>query len=171
MPSLKTAERNLNTTTHYSTDTRTTDTISILRKTYRVFYQKIPRPTVSHLIPYAAVGAFGTTAQYLTLLLLVEAWNASPILASTIGFCIGTSVNHILNHRFVFKSTTSLRNTALRFYLVAAVGLVLNFIIMYVLHHLLRLNYILSQVLGTAVVFLFGYTTNRFWTFLSIKRT
>ena len=80
-------------------------------------------------IRYAGVGAVGTVAHYVTLVLLVG-FGTPVVPASTTGFVLGAFVNYALNHRLTFASERAHRVALPRFFAVAGVGLLLNAVVM-----------------------------------------
>lgn len=125
---------------------------------------------MAQLFKYAVVGLMGTFCHYMVLVLLVELTVMGPLVASCWGFLVGALVNHELNRRFVFSpSGRSYRDSGTRFMVVALLGFLLNLLVMSGLLHGMGLNYLLSQVLATGVVFLVSFTANKSWTFNAIR--
>ena len=124
------------------------------------------RDYLSQLAVYGFLGLFGTACHYLTLYLLVELGSLSVLAATSVGFVVGALVNHELNRRYLFHHTErSYRDSATRFFVVAAFGFLVNLLAMYVLTNLLMAHYILSQLFATGVVFLMTFIFNKLWTF------
>jgi putative flippase GtrA len=123
------------------------------------------RDVVREFTRFAAAGGVGTVVHYMILVALVRAGDVQPVVGSIAGFAAGSLVNYGLSHRFVFRSTKPLRATVWKFYLVAAVGLVLNTVLMYIAVHFLALHYLVGQVVSTGVVLLSNYLLNSLWTF------
>src|SRR5207302_1567651 len=76
-----------------------------------------------------------------------------PALASAIGFVASSSGNYLLNYHFTFQSGRPHGPAAAKFVTLAAVGLVINFVLMQILGAA-GVYYLLAQVCATAVVFL-----------------
>jgi putative flippase GtrA len=122
--------------------------------------------TVSRrLATFGIVGAVGTLAHYITLILLVEIWALHPTAATTVGFGVGALVNYLLNHRFTFNSTKAHRDTGPKFALIAIVTGLLNTLIVHAGVDGLGFNYLLVQVVATATVFILNFVLNSLWTF------
>ena len=120
---------------------------------------------IESLVRYGLVGAVGTGAHYLVLLVLVERWGAPPVLATTLGFMTGAVVNYFLNCRFTFQSTLPHREALPRFLAVAGVGMLINSGIVALGVDVLRLHYMIPQICATATVVLCTFYLNRVWTF------
>ena len=113
---------------------------------------------------FGLVGAVATGIQYLILIVLVREWGMWPALASAIGFIASSSGNYLLNYHFTFQSERPHGPAAAKFVTLAAVGLVINFVLMQVLGAA-GVYYLLAQVCATAVVFLWNFLGNSLWTF------
>jgi len=114
---------------------------------------------------FAMVGAIGTLGHYLTLLLLVNQFAASPVIASAVGSVLGALINYVLNYKFTFRSQASHGPSLMKFMIVAAIGALLNVGIMWLGVNALRLNYLLVQLIATTLVLICGFLLNRAWTF------
>jgi putative flippase GtrA len=121
-------------------------------------------------LSFAGVGAIGTAAHYAVLILLVEAVDLNVPVSSTCGFVVGAIVNYYCNYRFTFMSTRQHREAVPRFAAVAAAGAVMNSALMYGATRLLEIHYLYSQIAVTALVLLFNFTANRYWTFSELPR-
>jgi putative flippase GtrA len=120
---------------------------------------------LKQFVSFTAVGAVGTAAHYSALIALVQFMHVSPVPSSGVGFVIGALVNYALNYRLTFRSKKLHRESMPKFFLVAMVGLVLNTAVMVFLVEILRLHYLVSQVLATGGVLVWNFTANRYWTF------
>jgi|HigsolmetaAR205D_1030408.scaffolds.fasta_scaffold00195_10 putative flippase GtrA len=121
---------------------------------------------------FASVGAIGTAAHYVVLIALVESrLQLAPPMASGAGFAVGAFINYLLNYRFTFASELSHARTAPRFATIAVLGAVLNTLIMAAGTALLPVHYLVCQIIATACVLVFGYLSNRFWTFAVTRST
>jgi putative flippase GtrA len=114
---------------------------------------------------YAAAGAIGTAAQYLTLGALVRIAGANAVLASTLGMIAGAFINYVLNYRYTFGSSQRHRESMPRFFFVAAISLAINGAAMTVLTAVVGWHYLPSQIIATGLVLVSGFVANRVWTF------
>jgi putative flippase GtrA len=119
----------------------------------------------SQFLAFASAGGIGTAAHYLLLLALVMGWAVNPVLASALGFLAGLLVNYLLSHHWVFRSRRRHLETAFKFLVIAGAGLALNTGLMQIAISMAGIHYLLAQVLATAVVLLWNFAGNRFWTF------
>ena len=122
------------------------------------------RPLIQKFVSFAGVGAIATGVQYLILIVLAELGMLAA-LASGIGYAISSMLNYYLNYRYTFKSTKRHRDTLLRFFAVALVGLGLNTLVMIIAVEYLHLHYMIAQILATCLVLLWNFGANAIWTF------
>lgn len=120
---------------------------------------------VRQFLTFASAGAVGTVAHYMLLLALVMVWKLDAVMASALGFLTGLLVNYLLSHYWVFRSSKRHAETAFKFLAIAGVGLGLNTGLMHVAIGKFGIHYLLAQVMATAVVLLWNFAGNRFWTF------
>lgn len=116
-------------------------------------------------IRFAGVGAIGTLAHYVVLVILVEMLSANVVTASTAGATLGALVNYLLNRRYTFRSEKRHGEALTKFLIIAALGLALNASFMLILVEILNIYYLLAQVLSTGLVLVWNFLGNRFWTF------
>ena len=114
---------------------------------------------------YAGVGAIGTCTQYAILIAMVRSGYASPALSSMAGASIGAIVNYSLNRRFTFRSNSNPLSTAPKFAIIALLGVLTNGVCMKFFATSLELNYLIAQLVTTALVLGLTYLFNSAWTF------
>jgi len=114
---------------------------------------------------FLAVGAAATALQYAILIALVRWAGVNAVLASTLGFAVSMWLNYALNRRYTFASDRPHAQALPRFVATALCGLGLTALGMYVLVSLLRLNYLLAQIIVTVVVTAWNFAINRWWSF------
>ena len=127
----------------------------------RIFQYKI----CIQFITFTGVGAIGTLAHYITLIMLVNIAGVNPVIASGNGFVVGAFVNYYLNYHVTFRSNKRHAETFIKFFSIALVGLLINTFLMYITTELMKINYILSQIFTTGVVLIWNFLCNRLWTF------
>jgi putative flippase GtrA len=115
-------------------------------------------------VRFAVVGTLATGIQYLILIALVHGAKAHPTGASSIGFVASSAVNYVLNYHYTFRSNRRHGPAAVKFALLAGVGLLLNAAIVQVLIGA-GWHYMLAQVCATAVVLVWNFAGNSLWIF------
>jgi len=114
-------------------------------------------------IVFSLVGAIGTLGHFSLLYTLVEFYSFNPVLASGLGALLGLLINYLLNYFLTFKSHQSHVATFPKFALIAITGLSLNMGIMVFLTS--AFFYLYAQLISTAIVLLWNFLINYFWTF------
>jgi putative flippase GtrA len=116
-------------------------------------------------IRFAGVGSVSAIGHYGLLIALVQIGKVQAVPASAAGALLGASINYALNYRFTFRSSKRHHESMFKFAIVAAIGLGLNTLFMWVGVDLLGAYYLLSQIVTTGLVMLWSFLGNRFWTF------
>jgi putative flippase GtrA len=118
-------------------------------------------------VKFTGVGFVSAIGHYGLLIALVQIAAVPAVPASAAGALLGAWINYSLNYRYTFRSTSQHRESVLKFAVVAAVGLVLNTLFMWVGVELIGAHYLLSQVVTTGLVLIWSFAGNRYWTFHS----
>jgi len=107
----------------------------------------------------SAIGHYGL------LITLVHVFAIEPVVASVGGAFLGAIINYTLNYRFTFRSKTRHIESFTKFALVAFGGMLLNTLFMWIGIYFFILNYLLTQVITTLLIFSWSFIGNRYWTF------
>jgi putative flippase GtrA len=121
-------------------------------------------------INFVGVGFVSAVGHYGLLIGLVQLAGVPAVPASAAGALLGAWINYTLNYRFTFRSTKRHREAVLKFAVIAAVGLVLNTVFMWIGVELIGAHYLLSQIVTTGLVVIWSFAGNRYWTFHSRGR-
>jgi len=117
--------------------------------------------TTRQVLRFAVVGVIATATHYSILTALVEIGHVNKIVATTIGYAIGTIVSYVLNRRFTFDARgTPVVKSFAKFAVLYGVGAFLNAAIFGALVHA-GLFYLIAQVIATGIVL--------FWNFLGAR--
>ncbi len=111
------------------------------------------------------VGCGSAVGHYGLLILLVSGFGVDAVLASIPASVLGAAINYLLNYRFTFKSEKLHREAALKFSVIAFIGIGFNTFFMWVCKDLLGFHYLIAQLIATGLVMVWGFLGNRFWTF------
>lgn len=120
---------------------------------------------LNQFICFTGVGAVGTAAQYISLIVLVEIAKSNAVVASSIGFVLGAIVNYYLNYRYTFRSQKAHWEALSKFFIVAMAGIMLNTVVMAYLTTVVNLHYLIAQITATGTVLIWNFIGNRMWTF------
>ncbi|WP_321934197.1 MULTISPECIES: GtrA family protein [unclassified Paraburkholderia] len=115
-------------------------------------------------VVYAGVGAIGTVTQYAILVAMVRS-GFSPALSSMVGASFGAIVNYSLNRQITFRSKSNPLSTAPKFAIIALLGVLTNGLCMKFFVTSLGMNYLIAQLVTTALVLGLTYLLNSAWTF------
>ncbi|MCH6255029.1 GtrA family protein [Puniceicoccaceae bacterium K14] len=116
-------------------------------------------------LTFAAVGASGTLVHYAVLFVCVEFAEIDPVTGTSIGALAGALVNYLLNYYITFKATSKHLATVGKFFAIAIAGMCANAMLVHFFVNIVKLHYIPSQLITTAIVLIITYAGNRLWTF------
>jgi len=115
---------------------------------------------------FLIVGSIAATVHFSLLISLKELGGFKPLNATLLGFLGGFAVSYTLNKRHTFHSSNRSHKEAVwRFFTVASVGFSMTFVLGLLLMNMLKLPYLLAQVMMTGAVLMWNFLANRFWTF------
>lgn len=120
-------------------------------------------------VKFVGVGTLATGIHYVLLVLLVELGLSSVVTATTVGYVVSSLFNYGANYYFTFNSKASHISAAVRFYIVASIGLVMNSTVVFLLNGVLGSHYLLAQVIATIVVMCWNYLAHKHWTYVSTR--
>lgn len=120
---------------------------------------------LNRFIKFTGVGVIGTLAHYLVLIVFVQAFQFNSVAASSIGALIGAFVNYFLNYRYTFNSSKKHHIAISQFFVIAGISFVFNGLLMALLTESLSFHYLLAQFLTTAILLIWNFLGNQFWTF------
>ena len=124
------------------------------------------RQEVQRFVQYSALGAGTLLIDMALLFVLAGAFGVNYLLAAAAAFFVAVSINYLLSRRFVFKGTSRAPSTGyLYFLLIAAFGMLLVTVGMYVLVEKWGLYYMISRVLISAVTGIWNYGMNLVFNF------
>ncbi len=121
-------------------------------------------------ISYFGVGGAAALVEWAVFFFLEYAFNLPYLLATILAFIVSTTANWILGRIFTFKDSAykdkKLREMVLVF-LVSAIGLVFNLLLMYlfvtVLHMDTNLLKTMAKILATGIVFIWNFMSRKLW--------
>lgn len=125
----------------------------------------VPTTVTAKFIAFAVVGVFGTISHYIVLWILVEGVYVPILPATTAGFIVGAVVNYSLNRKFTFTSNAPHVIALPKFLTIATVGAGLNVLIMAMLLEVLKIHYLIIQLIATSTVLIWNFVANYVWTF------
>ena len=119
---------------------------------------------------YFASGSIAALIHFIILISLVELFFFNSTIATTIGFCIGTIANYLLQYHWTYSHNKSHAKTFTKYIIVTTCMLGVNNIVFWCQVELLSIHYVIAQIFATGIVMLLNYTINTTYTF-SDKQT
>lgn len=118
------------------------------------------------LFRFGLVGAVGLVIDFCITWLCKEKAGLNKYFSNSLGFIIAATNNYFLNKHFTFQNTASnvLEQFAI-FFTIALAGLGFNLLLLYCLQTYTKINFYLSKIAATVVVFIWNFTANSWLTF------
>ena len=118
---------------------------------------------------FCVVGFSGTIIDFGLTWLCKEIFKIPKFISNAIGFVVAATSNYILNRIWTWGSTNDQVGVEyVKFFAVSLVGLGLNTLILYILHEKIKWNFYISKVFATAVVMVWNFLANNFFTFAGL---
>lgn len=114
-------------------------------------------------IRYFGVALVGYIFDFGSLIFCKQVLHLHYLLAATIGFTIGLTITYVLSNKYVFGESklTSKKADFLAFALIGVIGLGVLNLLMWLLTGGLHVNYILSKIGATVIVYLWNFFARR----------
>ena len=133
------------------------------------------RRIVQQFIRFAIIGATCALIDWAVFFLIKDltGWQSQDLKQVTkgISFVVSASVSYLLNRSWTFRSSDRvLSNQAIKFFIVATIGLGLNNLLFYFVTGILNLADIWGLVIATGLVTFWNFSANRLWTFRYEKK-
>lgn len=112
---------------------------------------------------YFGVAGVGYIVDFGTMVLLKEIFHFHYLISAILSFILGLVVVYILSSRYVFGESklSSRRKEFALFTLIGLVGLGLLSLLMWVLTDSLNIDYMLSKIIATVVVYMWNFFARR----------
>jgi putative flippase GtrA len=119
------------------------------------------------LFKFGLVGFSGVFIDFSVTYLFKEVFKIKKYISNSIGFSIAASSNYLFNRLWTFNSSNpSVLIEFSKFFIIALIGLGLNNLLIYIFNDLkFKLNFYLSKIIATLIVFLWNFLMNYFFTF------
>ena len=118
------------------------------------------------IIRFGITGASGMALDFGTTWLCRQKFGWNKYIASSTGFIVAATNNYIINRLWTFHSTNPNWQVEFgKFLLFSLVGLGLNNLFVFLLHERLKMNFYLSKLIATVLVFVWNFTSNYYFNF------
>ena len=124
------------------------------------------KKTSIQLIKYVGVGGTAALVEWTSFALLVGPVHLHYLAAVIVSFIIATAVNYVLSARFVFvRGRHPAHKELVLLYLVSAIGLILNLLLMTLFVGHLSTSAMLAKIESTGIVFFWNFSARKLWVF------
>jgi len=121
---------------------------------------------IGQFLKFGVVGLLGTVIDFFFTWLCKEKLKWNKFLANSVGFMLAATSNYILNRIWTFESDNpEVGREYFSFFIVSVIGLGLNNLILYLLHEKGKMNFYLAKAFAIALVTLWNFVANYFFTF------
>lgn len=122
---------------------------------------------VGEFARYFAAGLVALCVDFSLYIALTEIAGWHYLVSGTVAFCAGLTTVYLFSIRWVFRTRRHKRGVRefLLFSLIGIVGLLLTTGVLYVFTDILGLDYRLSKLVATAIVFVFNFGCRKFFLF------
>jgi putative flippase GtrA len=114
---------------------------------------------------YFVSGSVAVIIHFSILTVLVEIYSANPTLSTSLGFCVGTIFNYLLQYHWTYSASGDHRKVFLIYISVTLSMLCMNALLFWIQVELIGVHYLLAQIMATGVVMLLNYVINTKFTF------
>ena len=125
---------------------------------------------VKQFLSYFGVGGVSAIVEWVVFSLLEYLLDLPYLLATVLAFLVSTTVNWILGRTFTFKDSAYQEKKgkeALLVFLVSAIGLLFNLLLMYLFVDVIGMDTNLlktsAKVLATGIVFIWNFLSRKHW--------
>jgi putative flippase GtrA len=120
---------------------------------------------IARLLRYAVSGGASALTHFGIGLALAEGLHVRPVAASATGFAASVVVSYVMQHAWVFRSTTGHAVAGSKFLTVTAAAFALNTVVLWLGTEVLTAPYPLVQAVALVAIPVLNYTLNSRWTF------
>ena len=118
------------------------------------------------IIKFGVTGAVGMLIDFGVTWLCREKLKWNKYIANTTGFSLAATNNFIINRNWTFKSVNPNWHLEFEKFLVfSLIGLALNNLFVFLFNDKLKLNFSLSKLVATILVFIWNFTSNYYFNF------
>ena len=138
------------------------------------------KPLINKFFRFGVVGASGAVIDFGLTALCKGIFGIPELLANAIGFTVAATSNYYLNRVWTWKSTSKEVGVEYaKFFIVSLIGLGINSLIVFLLKDIcivprfvdttLDWNFWVAKIIATAVVMVWNFLVNNFFTFRQKK--
>ena len=124
---------------------------------------KKQRELLEQILSFVVVGVIATLIDWVIYFICCNYIKIDPLISNIISFSVSVVYNFWASCKYVFNvnKEKDRKKQFVVFIVFALIGLLLNELILYVFIKLLSWNFMLVQVMGTAIVMVFNFVTRK----------
>ncbi len=124
------------------------------------------KQTLKQFIKFGIVGFLSFLVDAGIYLIVTRYLFVFYIIAKMISFVLAATNSYIFNRAWTFRSKNAqIGQEFSKFFIISAIGLGLNSLIMFLAVDKIKLHDLVSLVIATALTMFWNFTANKFWTF------
>ena len=134
---------------------------------YDLLFSKRELNIKIQIVRFVMVGVTTVALDFCTLVSLVEYFNVNYLISATFGFLIGSIANYFLSVRIVFidgKHPSKILEFTY-FLVITLIGLILNYITMYIFTEIILMPYFVSKFFSLFFVASTNFLMKKFFVF------
>lgn len=115
---------------------------------------------------YVVVGGLAALVEWVSYFVFDDFLSIGYLLATMLSFLLATFANYVLGRKLTFKNSQAAMSKTKEVsavYLVSAVGLLLNIVLMFLFVQAIGLPGLLSKIIATGLVFFWNFLARKFW--------
>jgi len=117
-------------------------------------------------IKFSLVGFSGVFVDFGTTFICKEWLKIQKYVANACGFTLAATTNYFMNRVWTFHSTNPhIMLEFTRFFTIALIGLGINTLIVWAMNGKFKVNFYISKLAATVIVFLWNFLINAYFTF------
>lgn len=122
----------------------------------------LEKKIIKQILKFGVVGGLAFVIDYALLYSLTEFLNIHYLVSSIISFSVSVIFNYILSIKWVFdvNKKQDIKEFII-FIVLSIIGLGINSLIMYIMVDLMKVYYMASKIVATAVVMVYNFITRK----------
>ncbi|MEM0465386.1 MAG: glycosyltransferase family 2 protein [Candidatus Pacearchaeota archaeon] len=132
-----------------------------------ISYLPYKKNIIYEFFKFAFIGGIGTLINISILYYLTEKFKIYYLLAAIFSFFIAMTFNFFLNKIWTFKEKikSNIKKKYIKFFAVSITALLVNLFFLYIFTELMKIYYIISQIMAIGIALIINFLGNKLWTF------
>ena len=131
----------------------------IIKFDIKKLFKEPTENTFIQFFRYLFVGGIAALVNIGMLYVFTDLVNLYYVISNVLAFTLGLAVNYILSKKFVFQGETSINkaNEFMIYAIIGVIGLVLDTFLIWTFTEKLKIYYMISKIISTAMVFIWNF--------------